>query len=103
IITINTNQASEAELDTRLQQTKEQLNQHISIPDPDGFDIHFTPQIDQTTFINNVNKAKQYIQNGETEQNVLSQKMKAEINGDQYSLYRELRRAYPSPYMVYLD
>jgi len=103
IITINTNQASEAELDTRLQQTKEQLNQHMSIPDPDGFDIHFTPQIDQTTFINNVNKAKQYIQNGETAQIVLSQKMKAEINGDPFSLYRELRTANPSPYMFYID
>src|SRR5699024_7400189 len=63
----------------------------------------FTPQIDQTTFINNVNKAKQYIQNGETEQIVLSQKMKAEINGDPFSLYRELRTAKPSPYMFYID
>src|SRR5699024_4694094 len=82
---------SEAELDTRLQQTKEQLNQHMSIPDPDGFDIHFTPQIDQTTFINNVNKAKQYIQNGETAQIVLTQKMKAKINGDTSSLNKELK------------
>lgn len=103
IITINRNQATEAELDARLQKMEDQLDQHIAIPDPDGFDVHFKPQIKQTTFMRNVEKAKQYIQNGETAQIVLSQKMKANINGDPFSLYRELRTANPSPYMFYID
>lgn len=103
IITMNIHQAPEAELDTRLQQINEELSKHISIPDPDVFEVRFEPQIDKDTFIQNVEEAQQYIEDGEAAQIVLSQKMIADMNGDPFSLYRELRTANPSPYMFYID
>ncbi|WP_147534884.1 anthranilate synthase component I [Bacillus marasmi] len=54
-------------------------------------------------FIENVEKAKEYISSGDIFQVVLSQRMHASFEGDPFSFYRKLRISNPSPYMYYLD
>jgi anthranilate synthase component 1 len=54
-------------------------------------------------FVDKVKKAKQYIEEGDIFQVVLSQRLKAEMTGDPFSFYRKLRVQNPSPYMYYLD
>jgi anthranilate synthase component 1 len=49
-----------------------------------------------------VEKAKEYIRAGDIFQVVLSQKFSAQIEGDDFWLYRRLRTINPSPYMFYL-
>lgn len=48
-------------------------------------------------------KAQQYIEQGETEQIVLSRRFTASFGGDPFALYRKLRKQNPSPYMYFLD
>ncbi len=50
-----------------------------------------------------VRKAKEYIVAGDVIQVVLSQRFSAEISGEDFSLYRNLRSVNPSPYMFYLN
>lgn len=103
IITMNMDDASEIELDKRIQRIAKQLDQHIAIPDPEDFPVHFEARLSKEDFMENVEKAKQYIASGEAAQIVLSQQMKAEVKGDPFSIYRQLRTANPSPYMFYID
>jgi len=49
-----------------------------------------------------VNKAKQYIYEGEIIQVVLSQRLSRKINAHPFDIYRALRAINPSPYMYYL-
>src|SRR5699024_12811499 len=58
IITVNIDEVSETELNTRLQKIKEELDQHIPISDPEAFPFTFKPQISKTTFMENVKKAR---------------------------------------------
>jgi anthranilate synthase component 1 len=50
-----------------------------------------------------VRKAKEHIVAGDIIQVVLSQKFSAEIAGEDFALYRNLRSVNPSPYMFYLN
>ncbi|WP_079710499.1 anthranilate synthase component I [Paraliobacillus ryukyuensis] len=65
--------------------------------------VSFNALIDQTTFIEMVEKAKQYIVKGDIFQVVLSQRMKATFDADPFTFYRRLRIANPSPYMFFID
>ena len=103
ILTINLDDSTEKDLEERLLQTSNQLDRQITIPDPENNDVIFKAQISKKKFIDNVKKAKKHIANNEAEQIVLSQRMIAELNGDPFSFYRELRTANPSPYMFYID
>jgi anthranilate synthase component 1 len=49
-----------------------------------------------------VNRAKQYIYDGEIIQVVLSQRLSRRINAHPFDIYRSLRGINPSPYMYYL-
>jgi len=49
-----------------------------------------------------VNRAKEYIVNGDIIQVVLSQRFSSRITADPFKIYRELRSVNPSPYMYYL-
>ena len=60
------------------------------------------PNMNQEKFSNIVNKAKQYIHDGDIFQVVLSRKFTFETNGDNLALYKTLRRLNPSPYMYHL-
>ena len=61
-----------------------------------------TPNMNQEKFLNIVNKAKQYIHDGDIFQVVLSRKFAFDTNGDNLTLYKTLRRLNPSPYMYHL-
>ncbi len=54
-------------------------------------------------FIGKVNKAKEYIEDGEISQVVISQRWKAESNIKPFELYRNLRSLNPSPYLFYFN
>ena len=61
-----------------------------------------TPNMDEEKFSNIVNKAKQYIHDGDIFQVVLSRKFAFETSGDNLTLYKTLRKLNPSPYMYHL-
>ncbi len=61
-----------------------------------------TPNMDQQKFSEIVNKAKQYIHDGDIFQVVLSRKFSFETDGDNLTLYKTLRKLNPSPYMYHL-
>ena len=61
-----------------------------------------TPNMDKEKFSNIVNKAKQYIHDGDIFQVVLSRKFEFETRGDNLTLYKTLRKLNPSPYMYHL-
>ena len=103
ILTINLDNSTEKELEERLLQISKQLDQQITIPDPEINQVTFKAQISKEKFIKNVKRAKSFIENKEAEQIVLSQRMIAELDGDAFSFYRQLRTANPSPYMFYID
>jgi len=54
-------------------------------------------------FSNMVNRAKEYIYEGDIFQVVLSQRFSKSFSGDRFMLYRALRMVNPSPYLFYLD
>jgi len=60
------------------------------------------PNMNKEKFSNIVNKAKQYIHDGDIFQVVLSRKFTFDTHGDNLTLYKTLRRLNPSPYMYHL-
>jgi anthranilate synthase component 1 len=73
---------------------------------------HVSQQIQEEDFVSGfteegykaaVNKAKQYIIDGDIMQVVLSQRLTIPFNAEPLDLYRALRSLNPSPYMYYLD
>lgn len=61
------------------------------------------PVFPKEQYCNMVEKAKQYIREGDIFQVVLSDPMKAEAEGSLFDTYRVLRAANPSPYMFYFS
>ncbi|MSS86657.1 MAG: anthranilate synthase component I [Thaumarchaeota archaeon] len=72
----------------------------------DSFDKFYSseviPNMDKEKFSGIVNKAKQYIHDGDVFQVVLSRKFEFETSGDNLTLYKTLRKLNPSPYMYHL-
>jgi anthranilate synthase component 1 len=62
----------------------------------------FTSNITKERFCSNVEKAKEYIRNGDIFQVVLSQRLCVETRQNPFSVYRVLRTVNPSPYMYFL-
>jgi len=60
------------------------------------------PNMNKEDFSSIVNKAKQYIHDGDVFQVVLSRKFTFDTNGDNLTLYKTLRNLNPSPYMYHL-
>jgi len=63
----------------------------------------FKSSVKKDEFIERVKKAKQYIEQNEVLQVVLSQRLQATFTGEPFSFYRKLRVQNPSPYMYYID
>jgi anthranilate synthase component I len=63
----------------------------------------FTSEVEKEDFIKRIEIAKKYIRNGDVFQVVLSQRMKAQFEGDPFDFYRYLRIKNPSPYMYFID
>ena len=61
------------------------------------------PVFPKEQYCDMVEKAKQYIREGDIFQVVLSDPMKAEAEGSLFDTYRVLRAANPSPYMFYFS
>ncbi len=59
--------------------------------------------ITKNEFMSAVEKAKQYILNGDIFQVVLSQRFKKPFIGSPFDFYRRLRRLNPSPFLFYFD
>ncbi len=62
-----------------------------------------TSNVEEAGFEKMVERAKEYIYEGDIFQVVLSQRFEADMNGDPFMLYRALRMVNPSPYLFYLD
>lgn len=103
IITNNINGETDEAMKEKLQTVSRQLDAQIPSPDPEVCPVHFKPQLEKTDFIGKVQQAKNYIENNQATQIVLSQRMIADFYGDAFSFYRYLRSANPSPYMFYID
>lgn len=61
------------------------------------------PEIGKEEFEEGVEKAKEYIREGDIFQVVLSRRLESSYSGDPLSFYKTLRSTNPSPYMFYLD
>jgi anthranilate synthase component 1 len=82
----------EAELKKQLPQTQQvQLTSELS------------SNTERSQFSEMVEKARNYIYEGDIFQVVLSQRFKANYEGDRFQFYRALRTVNPSPYLFYLD
>lgn len=103
LIAMNPDQEVEKVLEERLRHLESQLGNEPNKTEHELTDVQFQPEMTEEVFKEKVVKAKQLIQNGEIEQVVLSQRMKAAFDGDPFSFYRKLRNANPSPYMFYIE
>jgi len=61
-----------------------------------------TPNMGEKKYSEIVNKAKKYIHDGDIFQVVLSRKFAFDMDGDDLTLYKTLRKLNPSPYMYHL-
>jgi len=68
----------------------------------DAGDISFSSNMSQEQYEEVVNKAKEYIKNGDVIQVVLSQRFQTECVSNPVDLYRALRFVNPSPYLFFL-
>ena len=62
-----------------------------------------TPMFEKDAYCNMVEKAKQYIREGDIFQIVLSNRLSAPFEGSLFNTYRVLRTVNPSPYMFYFS
>lgn len=72
----------------------------------DSFSINpdnLSSNIAKPDFEQMVEKAKEYIYEGDIFQVVLSQRFETDFSGDRFMLYRALRMVNPSPYLFFLD
>ncbi|MGN0394781.1 MAG: anthranilate synthase component I family protein [Coprococcus sp.] len=63
----------------------------------------FKPLFDKEQYCNMVERAKQYIYEGDIFQVVLSNRLEASMEGSLFNTYRILRSTNPSPYMFYFS
>lgn len=66
-------------------------------------EITFTSNMTKEAFIEKVEKAKEYIRNGDIFQVVPSQVFKAKVESNLFDVYRVLRTINPSPYMYLMQ
>ena len=62
----------------------------------------FDSDFSQSTYCDMVEKAREYIRNGDIFQVNLSRRIRTKINGDAYNIYRRLRAVNPAPFACYL-
>lgn len=92
------------ELLARFAERKKEILQPAIYELADDVQINaFQAAIHKDDFIENVEAAKRYIEEGDIFQVVLSQRLSADFTGDPFSLYRKLRVQNPSPYLYYMD
>lgn len=92
----------------RLAQLEKQLRQNVPTYQPSAKSVQvneddFVSGFTEQGFKDAVEKARQYIIDGDVMQVVLSQRMSIPFNAEPLDLYRSLRSLNPSPYMYYLN
>ncbi|MEO8631429.1 MAG: anthranilate synthase component I, partial [Betaproteobacteria bacterium] len=93
-----------AKAQARLQTLSVQLRQPINIPEEKAQPTAIPQsEFSEDAFIEAVQRAKRYIQDGDIMQVVLSQRISHAYAASPLSLYRALRALNPSPYMFYFD
>lgn len=65
--------------------------------------IEYISNYSKSEFIEKVEIAKEYIQNGDLFQVVLSQRVSCKTKKSGFHIYRKLRNSNPSPYMFYIE
>ncbi len=97
-------QTTEEQLQARLKKRKKEIQSvYIETTTEDVQLSAFKAAVTKDEFVKKVEKAKQYIADGEIFQVVPSQRMSADIKGSSFSYYRKLRVKNQTPYMYYLD
>lgn len=103
-LTLNYNQSLQT-IDQYVKELMKGQNQHESLLNPKEFAADFSTvksNYDKETFINHVDKVKEYIKSGDVFQTVLSQRFEIPITIKGFDLYRVLRFVNPSPYLFYI-
>lgn len=92
-------------IDRLMEIEKEILNQKVPTQKRkyEDSNLEYSSNETKESFINKVNKAKQYIENGEVHQVVLSRRLELETKLDPLDVYENLRSINPSPYLFYID
>lgn len=96
--------------ETGAEQTTDNLDELATLISTDGheedssFELgEFTCQTSQEEYEDLVRKGKEFIEQDEVEQVVLSRRLEADFQGEPFALYRKLRKKNPSPYMYYME
>jgi len=93
----------------RVDQLVERLQQgvadlQLTDVEPSGkVTLNWSSNLDRDGFIQNVERAKEYIRAGDIFQIVLSQRLKAATRARPFDIYRALRVVNPSPFMFYVQ
>lgn len=93
------------EAESRIQALEHELGAG-TFPHPEPVQLdenQMTSNVKREVFEAAVEKAKQYIYEGDIFQVVLSQRFGLSFTGDRFNLYRALRQVNPSPYLFFLD
>ena len=77
-------------------------SQNICFKKPTG-KLSFNSNFEKEEYLSAVNKAKNYIKEGDIFQVVLAQDFSLPFNSDPFTLYMALRQLNPSPYMYFLN
>ncbi len=96
---------AQARLDEMVFAMQADIPAHIRQPKtgPAVHEADFVSSYGRETFLNDVERIKRYIVEGDVMQVVLSQRMSVGFEAEPISLYRALRSLNPSPYMYYMD
>jgi anthranilate synthase component 1 len=95
--------AGQARLDDLIQKLHSATPQQAQAKSLQVAETDFISGFTQQGFEDAVNKAKEYIVDGDVMQVVLSQRLSIPFHSRPLNLYRALRSLNPSPYMYYLD
>lgn len=98
-----TKDRSESMLEEDLDRLESEIRQAHDVKKDTPLTVSFEPTLSKQAFIDQVNRAKQHIIDGDIFQIVLSQRLVAHYEHDPFKLYRKLRVSNPSPYMYYID
>lgn len=91
----------EKKLNLMIENIKNNVKSHELPPKSDVASVESNFTLKE--FCNIVEKAKEYIKNGDIFQVVPSQRLKIKTNSNPFDIYRRLRSTNPSPYMFYID
>lgn len=103
VVALNRNNDPESVLDERIKEYTQSVTTSIHEPITKDVTVQFKPEMNQHQFMKKVITAQQRMQTEETQQVVLSQRMKAAFQEHPFTFYRKLRKVNPSPYMFYID